>query len=94
MAQPQQYTMLKACCGIITDEGGILSHAAIVSRELGIPCVVGVTGATKTIEEGATITIVAEGPDRGTIRVITKSSDSQGNNGGGHQAGGESKGAA
>ena len=70
MAQPQQYSMLKACCGIVTDEGGILSHAAIVSRELGIPCIVGVTGATKMIEEGATITIVAEGPDRGTIRVV------------------------
>jgi phosphohistidine swiveling domain-containing protein len=70
MAQPQQYQMLKACAGIVTDEGGILSHAAIVARELGIPCIAGVTAATKKIQEGSTITIVAEGPEKGSIKVL------------------------
>ena len=38
--------------GIITDEGGITCHAAIVSRELGIPCIVGTQNATKLIKTG------------------------------------------
>ncbi len=36
---------------IITEEGGLLSHAAIVSRELGIPCIVGVKEATKILKD-------------------------------------------
>lgn len=55
MAQPYQYQMYSRCSGIITDEGGILSHAAIVARELGIPCIVGCTNAVKKIPDGATI---------------------------------------
>jgi len=38
--------------GIITDHGGRTSHAAIVSRELGVPCVVGTKTATKDFKEG------------------------------------------
>eukprot|EP00548_Thalassiothrix_antarctica_P008720 CAMPEP_0194153660 /NCGR_PEP_ID=MMETSP0152-20130528/57252_1 /TAXON_ID=1049557 /ORGANISM="Thalassiothrix antarctica, Strain L6-D1" /LENGTH=764 /DNA_ID=CAMNT_0038859097 /DNA_START=29 /DNA_END=2319 /DNA_ORIENTATION=+ len=56
MAQPQQYSMIQKCKGIVTEEGGILSHAAIVARELGITCVVGVQGAMATIKDGSTIT--------------------------------------
>ena len=55
MAQPYQYEMYTRCSGIITDEGGILSHAAIVARELGIPCIVGCTDAVKRIPDGSTI---------------------------------------
>lgn len=43
--------MLKAKA-IVTNTGGILSHAAIVARELGIPCVVGTRDATNKLEEG------------------------------------------
>jgi len=41
--------------GIIVERGGMLSHAAIVARELGIPCLVGVSGATECVENGAEI---------------------------------------
>ena len=43
--------------GIVTEYGGILCHAAIVSREYGIPCVVCTNDATRIIKDGSTITI-------------------------------------
>lgn len=51
--------------GIVTDQGGMLSHAAIVSRELGIPCVVGTSNATEVIKDGDLIEI------DGTTGMIT-----------------------
>lgn len=52
--------------GIVTDRGGSLSHAAIVSREFGIPGVVGCRDATKRIPDGATVLIDG---DRGIVEV-------------------------
>ena len=43
--------------GVVVNVGAQVSHAIIVSRELGIPCVVSVTGATESIPDGATITV-------------------------------------
>ena len=43
--------------GIVTEEGGLLSHAAIISRELGIPCVVGAKGVMRRFPTGSSITI-------------------------------------
>jgi pyruvate,water dikinase len=43
--------------GIITEQGGLLSHASIIARELGIPCVVKVNDATKLIRSGQKIEI-------------------------------------
>ena len=45
--------------GIITDEGGLSSHAAIISREFGIPCIVGTTIATRTLRTGDLIELNA-----------------------------------
>lgn len=42
---------------IVTNRGGVLSHAAIVSREAGIPCVVGTGGATRRIPDGARVVV-------------------------------------
>lgn len=53
---------------IVTDRGGALSHAAIVSREFGIPGVVGLRDATRTIPEGARIRVDG---DRGTVTVLS-----------------------
>ena len=53
--------------GVIVDVGAPLSHAIIVSRELGIPCVVSVTDATKRIPDGA---LVEVNGDTGVITVI------------------------
>ncbi|NIM16571.1 MAG: phosphoenolpyruvate synthase, partial [Candidatus Aminicenantes bacterium] len=54
---------MKKAAAIVTDKGGRTSHAAIVSRELGIPCVVGTDKATKALVNGRTIITVngAEG---------------------------------
>jgi len=45
------------CKGIIVEHGGLLSHAAIISRELGLPCIIGLKDATKKFKDGQTITI-------------------------------------
>ena len=51
---------MKKASAIITDEGGLTSHAAIVSRELGIPCVVGTKEATQKLKEGVVVTVDGE----------------------------------
>jgi pyruvate,water dikinase len=57
MTTPDFVPAMKKVNGIITDKGGQTSHAAIVSRELGVPCIVGTGTATKLIKEGDLITI-------------------------------------
>src|SRR3989338_7332055 len=49
---PAMITAMDKCNGIVTDFGGVTSHAAIVSRELGVPCLVGCKNATKTFSDG------------------------------------------
>jgi len=58
--RPQLMVAIKKASGIITDEGGVLSHAAIVSRELSIPCIIGTGNATKMFRTGDTIKLDAE----------------------------------
>lgn len=57
MTSPDFVPAMKKVAGIITDKGGQTSHAAIVSRELGTPCVVGTKNATKILKNGQTVTI-------------------------------------
>jgi rifampicin phosphotransferase len=52
--------------GLVIERGGMLSHGAILAREFGIPCVVGVRDATRVIPDGATITVDA---DKGCVHV-------------------------
>ncbi|MBI4100007.1 hypothetical protein HY440_03295, partial [Candidatus Microgenomates bacterium] len=52
MTKPDLVVACKKAAGIITDEGGILSHAAIVSREFKIPCLVGTQSATNIFRDG------------------------------------------
>ncbi|MFA6005117.1 MAG: phosphoenolpyruvate synthase [Patescibacteria group bacterium] len=54
---PDYVPAMKRACAIITEHGGRTSHAAIVSRELGIPCVVGVADAMSKIKEGDVLTV-------------------------------------
>ena len=62
MTDPDWVPIMKKARGIITDHGGRTSHAAIVSRELGVPAVVGTGDATGTLDSGQEITIsCAEG---------------------------------
>ncbi len=59
MTDPNMVPAMKKAAGIITDEGGMTCHAAIVSRELGTPCIVGTQNATKILNEGDIITMDA-----------------------------------
>ncbi len=60
MTSPDFVPAMRKAAAIVTDEGGITSHAAIVSRELGIPCVVGTEKATKKLKEGMVVTVDAD----------------------------------
>ncbi|SEW02233.1 phosphoenolpyruvate synthase [Natrinema salifodinae] len=57
MTMPDMVPAMKRASGIVTDEGGMTSHAAIVSRELGVPAVVGTTNATTVLEDGQVVTL-------------------------------------
>jgi len=57
MTNPDFVPAMKRAEAIVTDEGGLTAHAAIVSRELGIPCVVGTDTATDILKEGQLITV-------------------------------------
>jgi len=59
MTTPDMVPGMKKAKAIVTDEGGLTCHAAIVSRELGIPCIVGSGKATEVLKEGAKITVDA-----------------------------------
>jgi len=57
MTNPDMVVTMQRALAIITDEGGATSHAAIVSREMGIPCVVGTEEATLKFKDGMIITV-------------------------------------
>ncbi|MEM3074633.1 MAG: phosphoenolpyruvate synthase [Candidatus Pacearchaeota archaeon] len=57
MTNPDMVVTMAKANAIVTDEGGITSHAAIVSREMGIPAVVGTGNATEVLKDGQIITV-------------------------------------
>jgi pyruvate,water dikinase len=59
MTSPDWVPLMRKSVAIVTDSGGMTCHAAIVSRELGIPCVVGTGDATKKLRDGELITVDA-----------------------------------
>lgn len=64
MTDPDWVPIMKRSSAIVTDKGGRTCHAAIVSRELGIPCVVGTSDATRKISDKSDITVsCAEGEE-------------------------------
>ncbi len=65
MTAPDWVPLMRRAAAIVTDSGGMTCHAAIVSRELGIPCVVGTAEATEKLRDGEVVTVDA-GP--GEIR--------------------------
>ncbi len=64
---PEMTIACKKAGAIITDEGGITSHAAVVSREFGIPCIIGTKIATKVLKDGDLVEVDAE---KGIVRKI------------------------
>jgi len=59
MTNPDMVPAMQKAAGIVTDEGGLTSHAAIVSREMGIPCIVGTEIGTKVLKDNQIITVNA-----------------------------------
>lgn len=67
MTTPDYLPAMKKAAAIVTDEGGITSHAAIVSRELKIPCVVGTRVATKVLKDNTAVEVNA---NHGSVKVL------------------------
>ena len=60
---------MKKAAAIVTDLGGILTHAAITARELGIPCLTGTKTATQVLKDGDLVEVDA---DKGIVKIIKK----------------------
>lgn len=67
MTDPDWVPVMKRVAGIVTDYGGRTCHAAIVSRELGIPAIVGTGDGSRTLEDGQAVTISCAEGDQGRI---------------------------
>jgi|ETNmetMinimDraft_2_1059921.scaffolds.fasta_scaffold49781_2 phosphohistidine swiveling domain-containing protein len=67
MTSPDYIVVMRKASAIVTDVGGLMSHAAVVSRELGIPCIVGTKIATQILKDGDKIEVDAE---KGIIKKI------------------------
>ncbi|HSD25266.1 MAG TPA: phosphoenolpyruvate synthase [Solirubrobacterales bacterium] len=82
MTAPDWVPLMRRSAAIVTDSGGMTCHAAIVSRELGIPCVVGAADATSKLRDGELVTVDAT---HGTVYEgeVTVSADQENGSGDG-----------
>ncbi|WP_353476424.1 phosphoenolpyruvate synthase (plasmid) [Salipiger sp. H15] len=64
---PDWVPIMKRAAAIVTDHGGRTSHAAIISRELGVPAIVGTGSATHLLHDGQQVTVSCAGGDEGVI---------------------------
>lgn len=69
MTRVEFVPMMKKSLAVITNEGGIACHAAIVSRELGIPCIIGTKIATKVLKDGDQVEIDTK---KGLVKIIKR----------------------
>lgn len=69
MTEPVWLLAMKKAVAIVTDEGGALCHAAVIARELNIPCVVGTKVATQVLRDGDLVEVDA---NKGIIKIIKK----------------------
>ncbi|HSR00105.1 MAG TPA: phosphoenolpyruvate synthase [Sphingomicrobium sp.] len=67
MTDPDWVPAMRRAAGIVTDHGGPTSHAAIVSRELGVPAVVGTGNGTDVLADGSTVTLSCAEGDEGHV---------------------------
>lgn len=65
---PDLMVAIRRCKAIVTNSGGITSHAAIISRELKIPCIVGTKIATQVLQDGDLVEVDA---NKGIVRILT-----------------------
>lgn len=69
MTTPQYVPLMMKAAGIVTDRGGILSHAAIVARELKKPCIIGTKIATQVLHDGD---LVEVDTNNGVVRILER----------------------
>ncbi|MFH1866795.1 MAG: PEP-utilizing enzyme [Patescibacteria group bacterium] len=69
MTRPEFVPYLKLVKGIVTDEGGITSHAAVVAREFNLPCVIGTKIATKVLKDGDLVEVDA---NKGVVKILKR----------------------
>ncbi|MBU1083375.1 hypothetical protein KKE14_02985, partial [Patescibacteria group bacterium] len=69
MTRPQFISAMKLASAIVTDEGGLTSHAAIIARELKIPCIVGTKVATQVLHDGDLVDVDA---NKGIVKILKK----------------------
>jgi pyruvate,water dikinase len=67
MTDPDWVPIMKKASAIVTNKGGRTCHAAIVSRELGVPCVVGTGNATRKVPDGSMVTVSCAEGDKGFV---------------------------
>ena len=67
ITDPDWVPIMKRASAIVTDHGGRTSHAAIVSRELGLPAIVGASGATEKLSDGQDVTVSCAEGDKGHV---------------------------
>lgn len=67
VTDPGWASLFMAASAVVVEVGGQISHAIIVSRELGLPCVVSATGACQAIPDGAVVEVDG---DTGTVTVL------------------------
>ena len=67
MTSPEYIVVMRKAAAIITDHGGMTAHAAIVSRELKIPCIVKTKIATKVLKDGDLVEVDA---NKGIVKIL------------------------
>jgi len=67
MTSPDFMAAIRKCVAIITNEGGLTCHAAVIARELNIPCIIGTKNATKVLKDGDKVEVDA---DKGVVNTI------------------------
>ncbi len=69
MTTPNYISAMKRAIAFVTDEGGITCHAAIIARELGVPCIIGTKIATKVLKDGDVVEVDAE---KGVVTIVKR----------------------
>ena len=67
MTTPNFVPAMKLAAAIVTDEGGVMCHAAIVAREMKKPCIIGTKIATKVLKDGDIVEVDA---DKGVVKIL------------------------
>ena len=75
MTTPDFVPLMERAGAVVTNEGGVLCHAAIISRELGVPAIVGTEKATEILKDGMFVEVRAH-EEEGIIRIIESLSNS------------------